>query len=74
MTYLYDARVLPRFFSIPTGTGSDDLAISYLVGLSRLHICSTARAKYTVCSTMKMLAYYNLTFGKARSGRLPYRR
>jgi glycosyltransferase involved in cell wall biosynthesis len=54
MTYLCDARVLPRFFKIPTESGNEDLAISYLVGRSRIHVCPTARVKYTVCNTMGM--------------------
>ena len=54
MTYLCDARILPRFFKIPTESGNEDLAISYLVGRSRLHVCPAARVKYTVCNTMGM--------------------
>jgi glycosyltransferase involved in cell wall biosynthesis len=54
MTYLCDARILPRFFKIPTESGNEDFAISYLVGRSRLHVCPTARVKYTVCNTMGM--------------------
>jgi hypothetical protein len=55
MTYLCDARILPRFFKIPTDTGSEDLAISYLVGRSKLYVCPTAQVSYTVCNTMTML-------------------
>jgi cellulose synthase/poly-beta-1,6-N-acetylglucosamine synthase-like glycosyltransferase len=53
MTYLCDARILPRFFKIPDEI-AEDFAISYLVGRSRLHVCPTARVKYTVCNTMGM--------------------
>lgn len=57
MTYLCDARILSRYSRIPVETGNEDVAISYLVGRSRLHIHSAARAQYIEFDSMKMFIH-----------------